>query len=572
MDLPNDRGVEQIQGWESEPWAIRMATDLKPAMKKGFLEHVMKRPYCPTGAHRFVNDPSRRTLSETRDWVPIVSLIASLDRLEQFDFIACNNFTTGLMEAFSHHHPYCKLNILERQQVGYTEPNSSVWNDDLLALDEHSPGWDEVDGGSKFDMNTLHLPGLHILFASLPQTFKPSARDQRLDELLPFLFTSPGLKHLCLEANHDVNTSRFDLLQAKWQNHKPKPVAQLESLTVSNNRVEGDLLPNLAAAGDFSQLRSLDVSWNCVTPRLANIAGLFPNLERLFIHIMFKKGPNVTPTYNEELIDGILAFRPLKYLDIRGLRDTESLDRIIQHHGASLKGLSLFPNRLRQYPRLSPLNLREMAIRCPNLEELRFQVTRSGGDQAECEIYKAFGHFHTLQKLFLDLDFDARSKLPPRIGNKITEDSDALRQIFINAAMDENLALQIWDLIKINNPNLKDLRLVPIGSERFAPDEHYLLFCLARSYLLTNYNLENPGLPVIEQIGKRKWEVKKAMGKTIVQNIISDGELNLSNRVASVLEKLWPKVTVPEQSDWWTCWTSFPLQADNEQLDKCSGA
>ncbi|KAJ5613929.1 hypothetical protein N7528_007583 [Penicillium herquei] len=567
MDLPNNRGPEEIQGWESEPWAIRVATDLKPAMKKGFLEHVMKRSYCPTGAHPFVNCPSRRTLSETGDWAPVVSLIVGLDRLEKFDFVACNDFTTGLMEAFAQHHPDCKLNILESQRVGLIQPDSSVWDEDSLALDE-------VDVDSEFDMNTLQLPGLHTLFASLPQTSKYPDEDQRLDELLPFLFTSAGLKHLSLEASHDVNTSRFDLLQSTWQNmidnHEPKPVAQLESLTISSNKVEGDLLVKVAAAGDLSRLRSLDVSWNRVTPNLANIAGLFPNLERLFIHVIFKTGHDVTPTYNDELIDGILALRPLKYLDIRGLRDAETLDRIIQHHGPSLKGLSLFPNRLRQYPRLTPLELREMAIRCPNLEELRFQVTRSGGNQDECEIYKAFGHFPNLQKLFLDLDFDARPNLPPRTGNRVAGDPDALRQTFINAAMDENLALQIWSIIKTNNPHLKYLRLLPIGSDIFAPDEHYLLFCLARSYLLTHYNLEHPGVPVIEQIGKREWVVTKTMGKTIVKNIISDGQLNLSYRVVSVLKEIWPQVTVPKRSDWWTCWTSFPLQPHNAPIDQCS--
>ncbi|KAJ5703933.1 hypothetical protein N7493_011071 [Penicillium malachiteum] len=352
-------------------------------MKKGFFEHVMKHSYCQTGANSFVNGPSRRSLSKTRDWEPVVSFIISLDRLEQFDFIACNDFTSGLIEAFAQHHPDCKLNILNSQPLGYIKPDSLVWDEDSLTLDELSSAWDEVDGDSEFDMNTLQLPGLHTLFASLPQTFKQPDGDQRLDDLLPFLFLSAQLKHVSLEASHDVNTSRFDLLQSNWQNvidtYESKPVAQLESITISNNRVEGDLFFKLAAAGDLSRLRSLDVSWNCVTPKLANIAGLFPNLERLFIHVIFKKGPNVTPTYNEELIDGILAFHPLKYLDVRGLRDAESLGRIIQHHGPSLKGLSLFPSRLRQYPRLTLLELHEMAICCPNLEELRLQVTRSGG-------------------------------------------------------------------------------------------------------------------------------------------------------------------------------------------------
>ncbi|KAJ5118658.1 hypothetical protein N7526_010295, partial [Penicillium atrosanguineum] len=320
--------------------------------------------------------------------------------------------------------------------------------------------------------------------------------------MMPFLFTGPGLKHLCLEPHESVDPAGMDLLKATWQSlidtNEPKAISQLESVTVPSNRPEGSLLFKLATAGNLSQLRTLEIG--C---RIVNIAGLFPNLKRLFLDLNTRNPRTSTiKTDIEESITGILAFRSLEYLYIRGLRIVEGLDRIIQHHDPSLRGLALVPDRLHEYPRLHLSELLEMAIRCPNLEELRLQIRRSMGNQAECEIYKALSTLPNLQRLFLDLDFDARPKLPA-LGSHKTEDLDALRQTFINAAMDQSLALQIWSMIRNKSSRLKDLRLFPFGNQRFSAEECYLLNCFARSYLLTYYNLENPGVPVMEQIGKR---------------------------------------------------------------------
>ncbi|KAJ6008142.1 hypothetical protein N7540_012118 [Penicillium herquei] len=338
------------------------------------------------------------------------------------------------------------------------------------------------------------------------------------------------------------------MLRATWQSlvntNKPKPVSQLESLTVPcpSSAISGAVLFKLAAAADLSQLHTLDIGWIPHPESLAKIGRLFPNLRRLFINLIFRNPHTVGKTDVEELIIGILAFHPLKYLYIKGLRSAKNFDRIIQHHGPLLKGLSLVPftSRAHGYPRLNPSEVYEIAIHCPNLEELHFQVTRSGGNQAECEMYKAFGHFHNLQTLFLDLEIDARPNIPSMGRRPVTEDFEVLRQTFINAAIDENLALQISSIIKRNNSNLKDLRLLPIGNQSFAPDESYLLFRFTRSYLLTHYNLETPRLPVIQQIGKRAWEVKRAKGETIAPDVIRDGELILSDGVVSVLQKIWP--------------------------------
>ncbi|KAJ5130999.1 uncharacterized protein N7515_007038 [Penicillium bovifimosum] len=543
--------LEQAPPWTLEPWALNMATDPNPATRKGFLEHYMTSCYSTTGLDLLSS--SHKSIGKTPNWAPIVSLIASLSHLDQFDFITANDFTADLTEAFWRYHPDCRLNILSEQQVGPSP----------LYPDTTSVSRDPVE----FRMDTLQLPGLHTLTTAISNDYKQSAEHQQLWEMMPFLFTSPGLKHLCLKPADGVHEAGVALLKATWQSlidkAKPKVISQLESVTIPGNRPEGIMLSRLAAAGDLSQLRSLDINCVCEPGKLVNVADLLPNLKRLFLDIG-RRGPSrpASETDIEESMAGILAFRPLEYLYVSGLRDVETLDRIIQHHGPSLKGLALVPNKVYQYPRLNSSKLLEMMNLCPNMEELRLQMKRSAGNQAECEMYKALGTFPNLQRLFLDLDFDARPKVP-RFGSvPETHDLD-LRRTFINAAMDESLALQIWTTIKEKSPSLKDLRIFPCGNVDFPQEERYLLDCFARSYLLTGYNLENPGVPVMEQIGKREWEIIRARRNHWHES--RDEEVRLSSRVVSVLRSIWPQVLEQTfRSEWLDCWTSLPLQPDTQ--------
>lgn len=225
-----------------------------------------------------------------------------------------------------------------------------------------------------------------------------------------------------------------------------------------------------------------------------------------------------------------------------------------------MKGLILVPNELFDYPRLNPSELLEMATLCPNLEELRLPMKRSMGDQTECEMYKALGTFSNLQKLFLDLHFDCRPRVPHQLW--ASTDFDTLRQAFINAAMDGNLALQIWGMIRNKNSRLKDLRILPFGLRDSSQDEDCLLDCFARSYLLTGYNLENPGVPVIEEIGEKIWGTPGVMYYAWSDGFLGE-QCHLSERVVSVFQSIWPQATEETViSQWWYCWKSLPLRPD----------
>jgi hypothetical protein len=272
----------------------------------------------------------------------------------------------------------------------------------------------------------------------------------------------------------------------------PTQISQLESITISGVGPREDILFKLAAVGDLSNLRTLVLADVYDPVNLVKIAGLFPNLERLFIDPNPRGRPWMhLKSDHDDSIAAIRAFPPLKYLCLHSLRSVENLHRIVEQHGPSLKGLIIEPSGLAhsQYPRLDVSDIVRLATYCPNLEELRLQIKRSMGSQAECELYKALGEFSDLYSLVLDLHFDAR--LEPARRHLDTEDLTVLRKTFINAATDEKLALGIWNMIKTNKASrLQYLRVVPFGNGTFSREESYLLDCFARSFLVTRYNFQ----------------------------------------------------------------------------------
>lgn len=546
-------GAEEAFQWKLEPWAASLITDDDPARRNGFLEYWLTS--CPPHPSMNIVVNNRGHLHwRDRSWAPVEFLIACLDRLDQIEFIAGNEFTSGLRQAVSQNHPNCRVDISWQQAVGY-----SVL--DTAARKQFHPY--QIASDYEFDFDVLRLPGLH----ALPVKTICGTGDEELDEMLPFVLAAPGLKHFGLQGRMEDRRA-FPLLKEKWQALTnvcpPKQKSKLESLTLSGaGPREENLIFKLAAAGDLSNLRTLVLGQVYNPENVGKFAGLFPNLERLFIN------PNPTgrpwihlKTDHGDSIAGIRAFRPLKYLCLHNLRSVENLHRIIEQHGQSLKGLIIEPSGLAhfEYPRLDVSDIVQLATDCPNLEELRVQIKRSMGSQTECELYKSLGKFPKLHSLVLDLHFDPRAEAIQR-PHVDTDDLNLLREVFMNAATDERLALGIWNLIKTNKSSrLQYLRIVPFGNHHFGPQESCLLDRLARSFLVTRYNFQDPMSPSIEEIGRRAREIQQEQQKSVIWSD-EDQESHLSERLAQLVHSIWPQLS--KGGDWRSDWTSFPLEADN---------
>ncbi|KAJ5449961.1 uncharacterized protein N7458_006410 [Penicillium daleae] len=141
-----------------------------------------------------------------------------------------------------------------------------------------------------------------------------------------------------------------------------------------------------------------------------------------------------------------------------------------------------------------------------------------------------------IKSLVLDLYYNARPELAKRYVD--TQDLTALRKTFIYAATDEKLALGY-------------LRIVPFRNRGFPRGEIYALDYFSRSILVTRYNFKEPGSLNVERVGKRAREIRRNQF----------GSVRLPERLRLLLHDIWPQVS--ERSNWWSWWTSYPLEAES---------
>ncbi|KAJ6118542.1 hypothetical protein N7471_013162 [Penicillium samsonianum] len=529
-----------------------------PATKDTFLEYHLTDPTLSYASGVLLLKGWSNYRQWERDWGPLAALVARLCYLAEIEFFVRNDFPISLQEAISQHHPKCQLKLFWPQNVTFSVPSLKkqtcprvrkiISNDDFAGI----------------DINLLRLKGLHTLSVQIPSRSDSKGRWIEIDEMLPFLFLAPNLKHLLLRKSSTAHRLPFAMLKQEWHNlavsTHPMPVSSLHSISIGASGPPENILLRLASIADISRLWSLRLDELSDSYMLARLAGLFPNLERLFISTNGRGWRCPDLNSDDDIgVSAIRAFNPLVYLHLRGFRSAFSLNQIVQRHGPSLKGLIIMPcirdkgrtedDSGYKYPELDAFGIYQLAKSCPQLEELRLPIKRSMGSQEECEMYKAVGGFSNLHSLVLDLHFDPR----PRPVDPMQEvEISVLQEIFLNAAMDEKLALQIWHLISSNQASrrLQKLRVVPFGLELLPNDEHRLVDWLSRSFLITRYNFQNVGVPAIREIGKREREILK-------QSRYQASEICIPERLAQIISDIWPS---ERGKSWEPGCSSFPLQ------------
>jgi hypothetical protein len=170
-------------------------------------------------------------------------------------------------------------------------------------------------------------------------------------------------------------------------------------------------LAKFANVANLSKLLSLQIECVCDPADLIQVAGLFPNLERLFIDPLPLLVPLTdTPDDNDDSVAAIRAFSPLKYLQISPLRSLSSLKNILEHSWTIIKGTHPRPvtkgpymrrrhDRGYRYPELDASDISHMVQTCPNLEELCVPIRKSRGSRQECQTCIALSKFTNLHSL-----------------------------------------------------------------------------------------------------------------------------------------------------------------------------
>ncbi|KAF7167167.1 hypothetical protein CNMCM5623_000574 [Aspergillus felis] len=406
------------------------------------------------------------------------------------NYMMRNMFPAQLHSALCQYHRTCRLNI---------------WSFQSLSLDRPGLGRTQLSHdlpyGDPFEMDVLKLPGLRTL--AINYSTKESSRPNSWihhDEILPFVCMAPNLKHLIIRAAdllRSLNSLSFDLLRGfgPWE----------------------EILLRMANVVDLSHLRSLDTCVHTDPSMLSSAARLLKNLNRLYIHIQPWRRDQADFAADADdggMIAAVCAFNPLQFLCLRGVRSVISLRQIFSQHGQSLKGLIIEASeRARTFP-----------------------ARHDNG-------YKF--------PIFLD-----DGHLTQELADKPETDGIAscFRDAVINAAMDEKLAMGIWNIISSSQPTgrLKNLRITPFGSAFFSREEMHVLHHVSSSFLITRSGSYGDTVEIAE-IGRMAWEVWREA------DIAEEGTLRLPHEVKEILNELWP--LGPGQKKWGEMkWKSFPLQ------------
>lgn len=293
------------------------------------------------------------------------------------------------------------------------------------------------------------------------------------------------------------------------------------------------------------------------------------------------------------------AIPPLKRLCLLGsVRSNDiTFTTILTRHGKTLKTLCL--DRGRHKPGLSSAEwIRKIGLLaeyCPGLEVLSLGIARSQGDESEVAVYRTLSWLRSLKHLRLLLDFSefhVRRLEASKDGGGADSDEISLvrrpyvdfattRACLINSAVDSKLALSIFNMVAMKNPNFRSLSVSVRGdwiwTERRANN-------VAGSVCFLAFPISRSGRPMFQQDQHMKELLKYVSNPWIVlrdiQGAVSvrqDDHLNADRASESSrgekrllkafmgrddLKKVWTSVwqVKPEgDGDYRRAWWSYPL-------------
>lgn len=542
---PPRKTTKALQIRDVKNRALQSIDFRSPASVDTFLEHRLKR--CHDQVLPFLATES--VYYRERNWQPLVSLIARLERLTELNYVIQNIFPSELFAVLDQHHPRCRLNVWTHQSLNLNLP------------DYHGNSYPGPPSkfSDPFDLNVLRSSQLHAfsMYHSRPPTLSSGSKRAHLTETLLFALMAPNLKHLSFQDLGYLTTEDMLRVKKKWQelsltgNFTPK--ASLDSLSFDAHPAMSpweEVLSSMSHLVDFSQLRSLEIGVYSNPTILKMVASKLHGLERLYINMHpWKLHHEDIHADDEQMVAAVQAFRPLRYLCLEGLRSFTSLHEILSQHGNSLKGLliqsSTHMRRISnvvdtgfKYPVWTAGQITEISQICSNLEELCLPIKRSEGSLQECGLYKELGGFAQLHTLVLDLHYDPRERPVTPWPIEPATEPDVLRRTFSNAAVDEVLVSKIWQLIssKQSSRRLRNLRITPVGMEFFDKLEQQILGQLGRSFLVQPPRVGEVNVQ-IQEIGRIAWELWWE------SQVRDDEESTLVPKpVELVLRELWPNI------------------------------
>ncbi|PGG95351.1 hypothetical protein AJ79_10106 [Helicocarpus griseus UAMH5409] len=380
-------------------------------------------------------------------WEPIVEFIARFQHLTDFIYANTSQLPTNLLYALQRHHPKCRLHVRKRMWALYCPPTDV------------------------YELELAKSPCLHSLTVHLLYVGSHRHNDVALRVVNSL---APNLKHVELTFHTFHSKRSRKVFLRDWedamQNPKTSKLRELETLIISEVKLNRESLETWSQHVDFSKLKSFafQPSDNGVIYFASKYQ--FPSLKELYI--------NELVSYSPELCAFLAELPPLSCLSI-GQRKRGSVEQvlgvILEKHGSHLRTLIIDISKTCQSEIIA-----QIGAKCPLLERLDILFTRSQSSYHERRLYEAFGSIRRLEKLSLTLsnqfDFKESPKIPdPRDESGEYAEFDKqpfpdepricnghVRDLVLNVAVDRNLILSIWTIIrsKQSRRSLRYLRII----------------------------------------------------------------------------------------------------------------
>lgn len=471
----------------------------------------------------------------------------------------------------------------------------------LLHLDSNSIGVRELQ---ILQSPSLHSLVIHYVASEMNGNWTDDKPKQVISKLIAGL--TPNLQHLrTLGCNnkvynhgHQSPTLSLGLVEQRMGALRP---ANLKSLRLYPTRpvIDGEDLPIWHSLINPSVLQCLELGSIPATFLVQWIRdhARFEHLQELKFPLDSPEHPEVdTPIRGENIRSWLVnSMPPLQKLHLSGPLFAEYvpvLTSALEYHGPTLRKFVYDPpvhvSRDDLYSgqtfEMEFERILTMAKMCPVLEELSLPLRRGYFRQShDLQLYRALALFPRLRALSLQIDgacWGLDDVAQDSGEDKTREDREVwsdgtsvtrgrVRRTLINAALDESLALQIWNVIsstkKVHGAvALQSLEVTSKGNAvmgiRLRQDREirrrfldlFALFKeLERSYHVSR-TLRDDACEevVVEEVGKEKrererWDVCHPNGS-----------------VMGLFRSIWPETS--EGSDWREDWYSFPLMSADD--------
>lgn len=529
--------------------------------------------------------------SHTRDssWEPVAALLASLPAL------------TDLIWTCPQQFPRCLLLILHSDKFVGCKLHLRTFRLRSLALDEAA-----VD---PHELELARSPNLHSVWFSCDLD-NISNNDTSLPEaILCIARAAPNLRVLRLRQTIIQMTLMHpglqpDVTMPRWASYLPNTEhagGQLEQLQLTGPGL--DLSPHQIVAWrdctDFTLLRTLVLDIRIEEKTLVELANCkFASLVTLSMYLDIEPGMMSSPENREDTMSELArtflcSLPPLKQLRLRGELDHGCLFDVLKHHANRIRKLELFaggfsPHRLSLWPD----EVLWVGDYCPALETLNLQMLRTRGDEKEVAAYSSLGSIPRLQTLLLTLDASDYISLrndegaeapdwnpfpaPPKphfdnafdmefagftdMGGDLDPRKGHLKDMFINAALDQSLVQAIFSKLSVAKPprglSFDRIEVKSVGGGDFGvgpikPVIAEIMNEIQSSWVVEKSKVSN------EQFRIRNISRDQSTSSRPEKNCSEDGIGRLlDSSLESIFRHVWPK---SGEGAWRNDWYSLPL-------------